>query len=357
MNRLEEINRKHEQIRALLDESQKDRLHIQQTNNIAWFSAGADASIPANSETGVYSILVDRQRRTIVANTIEITRLRAEENFEALGFDYQISDWYAETPLDLPNLISDHPNQAGPAVQRLRWILCEGEIERYRALGRDCADALEEAARAVSPGDTEFDLAARLDAACRRRGGLAIVNLVATDERISRFRHPLPTMKKLEKVAMLVVCMRRGGLIAAATRFAHIGALPAELEAKMRKAAAIDAAAIAASSPGRTLGDVFADLQAAYAAQNESDQWKLHHQGGLIAYRGRERIATPNDPTPIQDHQALAWNPSIVGAKSEDTILLDGTAFEIITSGTGGWPMIDIDTAGKRISRPWIVEI
>lgn len=45
----------------------------------------------------------------------------------------------------------------------------------------------------------------------RRRVRQAIVNLIATDERIYNYRHPLPTDKKLDKYAMVVLCGRKQG--------------------------------------------------------------------------------------------------------------------------------------------------
>src|SRR5690606_17493248 len=104
-------------------------------------------------------------------------------------------------------------------------------------------------------------------------------------------------------------------------------------------------------------GEVFAALQAAYESQGEAEQWKLHHQGGAIAYQSRERIATPGDTTVIQVGQAFAWNPSIVGCKSEDTILLGADGFEIVTPASPGWSSVEVAIAGKTISRPIIQEL
>ena len=239
----------------------------------------------------------------------------------------------------------------------MTWVLGEDEQIRYRALGADTAAALEEAIRAAQPGESEWQIASRLDAACRKRGGLAIVNLVATDDRIAQFRHPYITDKPLDKLVMMVVCMRRGGLVAAGTRIAYFGALPDALRDKQDKVAAIDAAGMSATRPGRTLGDVFAALQAAYTSQGEGDQWKLHHQGGMIGYASREHIATPGDPTVIEAGQAFAWNPSIVGCKSEDTILLGVDGFEIVTQASEDWPSIEVGIGGQTIRRPAILEL
>lgn len=355
MDRLQEIDLKHERVRALLDKVKTDGLWLRRISNIAWFTAGADASIPINAIYGMYSVLITRDRRAIYTNNIEATRLRAEEKFEALGFEIVEFPWYAPDIPIIPQLVADD-DVIESELKQMRWVLTEPEQERYRILGHDAAIALDEAIRSARPGQTEYEIASRLDAACREVGGLAIVNLVAADDRISQFRHPAITHKRLDNYLMMVVCMMREGLVVAATRLVHWGRLTAELEEKQRKVAAIDAAVMVATQPGRTMGDAFNDLQAAYVAQGENEQWTMHHQGGLIAYQSRERLATPGDATLIHVGQAFAWNPSIVGCKSEDTILLSPLGFEIVTE-TPGWPMQEVDVGGKIVRRPRILEI
>lgn len=355
MNRLEEINIKHDRLRGLLEARRADALWLRATRNIAWFTAGADASIPVDSDTGAYSVLVTADRRAIYTNNIELTRLRAEEDFESLGFVFEEFPWHVGGQPDLPRMITD--TDAADDLLSLRLVLLEGEVERLRALGRDAAAAVAEAASAARPGDTEYQIAGRLAAAARARGGIAVVNLIATDERISQFRHPLPTGKRMDKYAMVVVCMRRHGLVVSATRLAYAGALPADIAQKNQKVAAIDAAAIAATRPGRTLGEIFADIQAAYAAQGEADQWQYHHQGGPAGYNARERIATPGDPWVVQADSVYAWNPSVVGCKSEDTILVTQGGFEIVSAGPETWPMIDVVVGGQTIKRPAILPL
>ena len=56
--------------------------------------------------------------------------------------------------------------------------------------------------------------------------------LIATDERIFNFRHPLPTAKKLERYAMLILCGRQHGLVCSITRLVHFGHLPEEIQKK-----------------------------------------------------------------------------------------------------------------------------
>ena len=70
----------------------------------------------------------------------------------------------------------------------------------------------------------------------------------------------------------------------------------------------------------------------------------------------RERIAYPDDPTPIELNQAFAWNPSVRGVKSEDTILLGADGPEVLTEIVG-WPVWKITVNGESIARPAILEV
>jgi hypothetical protein len=56
----------------------------------------------------------------------------------------------------------------------------------------------------------------------------------------------------------------------------------------------------------------------------------LHHQGGLTGYASREVIATPSSREIIQAGHAFAWNPSITGAKAEETFVLLESGAEVV---------------------------
>ena len=215
---------------------------------------------------------------------------------------------------------------------------------------------MDQAIRAVRPGMSEFEIAGVLAQATLATGVAPIVNLIATDERIFRYRHPLPTTKRLDRYAMLVLCGRKYGLVASITRLVHFGPLPAELRRKMLACATVDATLIGSTRPGVRLVDVFGAATAAYAAAGFPDEWRHHHQGGPASYAPRDFLATPTSAPIVQADQAYAWNPSIAGVKSEDTILVCAAANEVLTA-IDGWPMVDVAAVGQTIARPVILEI
>lgn len=360
MNRLEEIHIKQEKLCALIDQHGANGLWLRRSRNVAWFTGGADPVLDITTETGAYGVLMmakDR-RRLIVTDNIESKRLVAEEKFQALGFDYLETPWYrsvGENISKMPKVLVDDGEVEGQ-VAVLRRVLLPPEQDRMRALGADAAAALEEVAQTIRPGDSEFEIALRLSHACHQRGGIAIVNMVAVDERITQFRHPVTTTRRMKRLAMMILCMRRAGLVVAATRMVHAGRISDDLDEKAMMVAYVDAVAVAGSQPGRTLGAVFADLQEAYAKHSQEAQWMNHHQGGLIAYDAHERIAVPNDPTPLEVGHALAWHPSITGCICEDTILLTENGVEIVTSSPN-WRMVQVEVGNQMIRRPGILEV
>ena len=113
---------------------------------------------------------------------------------------------------------------------------------------------------------------------------------------------------------------------------------------------------ITATRPGRRLSDVFGQGVAAYGATGFADEWQLHHQGGPAGYEPREVVATPSSFDVVTVGQVYAWNPSITGVKSEDSILIGESGNEVLTE-IEGWPVIDVTVDGQNIKRPAILEV
>jgi antitoxin VapB len=145
-------------------------------------------------------------------------------------------------------------------------------------------------------------------------------------------RHPLPTEAPLGRHALLAVTAEREGLHVSLTRLVSFGEPPADLAERVRAVAEVDAAMLAASRPGTTTGELLDVAAAAYAERGFPEEWRLHHQGGITGYRGREVFAVPGEATQLPPLGAVAWNPSIAGgAKSEDTALVSEDGVEVVT--------------------------
>jgi hypothetical protein len=109
-----------------------------------------------------------------------------------------------------------------------------------------------------------------------------------------------------------------------------------------------------ATKPGARIGDIFSAGLEAYRAQGYPDEWRLHHQGGPTGYAAREYRATQESEDLVEANQAFAWNPSIAGTKSEDTIIATLQGPEII-SASPGLPSLTVTASGVEFPRPDIV--
>jgi hypothetical protein len=74
----------------------------------------------------------------------------------------------------------------------------------------------------------------------------------------------------------------------------------------------------------------------------------------VIGYQAREYIAGPADPHTVGLNQAFAWNPSITGTKSEDTIMVTEYGPEVLTISPD-WPLEEIVVGGRAVMRPRIL--
>ena len=360
-----DFDNKQDRIQALLAERQLDALILQRVSSFAWATCGAASYVNTAATTGEATLLITPSGRHLITNNIEATRLEGEEKLAEQGWQFHVAPWYEAPGVAAQLSRGSRLGADGPVpgaqdlshdLARLRANLTPVEGQRFQTLGRLCAEAIDSAVRAVRPGQTEYEISAILAREADRRGAQAIVNLIATDERVFAYRHPLPTGKELERYAMLVLCGRRWGLVCSVTRLVHFGRLPDELRRKAEAVAQIDATFLDATRPGQTLGQVFGRATAAYAESGFPDEWQLHHQGGPAGYEAREYIATPDSQDLVQAGQVYAWNPSITGVKSEDTILVTDSGTEVLTA-IDGWPVLPAAVDGIEYPRPAILEV
>ena len=81
-------------------------------------------------------------------------------------------------------------------------------------------------------------------------------------------------------------------------------------------------------------------IRDAYGDLGRSEEILRHHQGGPTGYLSREEVSGPHSLSsglPLRAHMAFAWNPSVPGAKIEDTVLLTEQGIEVLTVSEG-WP-------------------
>lgn len=356
-------------LRAHLRTHRLDGVVLATRANIAWLTGGADLHVVSQSEAAFGALAVTARSAWLLANTIEAGRFAAEEPLA--GFQAKVYPWIQPLAAVTAKLAgskaaawaSDLPGATGLAplpadfAYACRAQLDDGEVRRYKALGRDCTLAVETVARQLHPGDSEVQAEADLARHLLARGIQPMVLLVAFDQRILKYRHPTPTFNRLKRHAMLVVGGQRHGLVASITRFVHFGAMPRDLLERHLATCRVEAALWAATVPGRPYGEVLRAGIARYKAEGFAKEWELHHQGGPTGYAGRDFCVTPEEERPVLDRQAVAWNPSITGAKSEDTFILQDGERIVVTASSPEWPTVTVALpGGAKLVRPAVLE-
>jgi Xaa-Pro aminopeptidase len=347
----DEMLAKGEQLREAIDRDNLGAIRLRGQDWFAWATCGGSNAVLMATDAGVAEILATRDGVHVLTDAIEADRLRAEEvppGFDVVAFpwaDHAAAETHAREAAAGGAVASDLPadgeRHLPASLVAAKRRLLEPEIERYRSVGRDAAQAMTETLGRATPEMTELELAGIGADALLKRGLDPALILVAGSRRVDRHRHPRPTTSPVGDRVEVVICGRRAGLFANLTRFAWFRE-PTEAERRTAMdVALVEADTFDATRPGATLGAVFAAITAAYARLGHPRAELDHHQGGTTGYRSREVVATPGDPTILDDPVAVAWNPSLTGAKIEDTVLLTAAGLDVLTLDPS-WPTIEV---------------
>jgi antitoxin VapB len=331
-----EVTEKLGRLKALLKERDLDAIILKKGANVAW-AIGGRAHVPTTLELACMDLVISQDGIEVITNKIEAERLIAEE---LSGIErVTVINWFEGRDAQLPQgerVGIDGPDplrvNLSTEIETLRRDLNQDEVARLRQISVDSAIALGEAMRHAKKGINEVELAGSIARECWERDLEPVVLLVAGEERLSKFRHPLPTTAPLGSRFMGVICARRKGLIASVTRIASFTKIDNETQHWYERLLDVERTFINESKVGAKLSDVVRAGVAEYRNQGfDSEEWTRHHQGGPTGYLPRDFPAHERTEREITLHNALAWNPSGKGLKLEDTILTTHSGPEILT--------------------------
>jgi Xaa-Pro dipeptidase len=362
----DEIKEKERRVRNFLRSKGLKALLLKRQANFSWMTCGGLNLVGITTEVGATSLLITENSKFVISNNIEAPRMIEEEGLEKQEFVVRTFPWHEDQETSIvKDLVGDgpvgcdvpFPNTVMVAEEaaKLRYSLTPEEVDRYRWLGEKASLALEKTVMKAKKGEKESEVVGRLCNELWKDRIDPITLMAAADERISRFRHSIPTEKRVERVLMVSVNARKGGLIVSLTRFVHFGKIPLELKERYAANVWIDCMFMAATRPGVPAADVLRKGIEAYGVKGYPEEWKLHHQGGSIGYTGRDYRCHFQTPDIVQENQAFTWNPSLTGTKSEDTILAAREGVEMITRPVL-YPTLSVEAGGAVFVRPDILE-
>lgn len=353
---MSEVESKLKALREIMAREGLNAIRFRGVDWFSWATGGGSNVVIFTNETGVAEVLITENRAFVLTNEIEAARLVEEE----VGEEFEVcsSRWSDAIGLDRMAyelcgkglIVSDRPSPRELAlphsIHQMKLRLSLEEVDRYRNLGRDAAEAMTDALARAEPHWSESRLAGEGARELWSRGIHPTLVLVAGSERLEKHRHPFPTHQPLGHRAMMVFCARRHGLYANLTRFVGFREPSQNESERMRIVAQFEAAAFRASQPGATLNEIFESIKEAYVSAGFEHEIDKQHFGGLTGYLSREAFARPllesEIPVFVQDHSALAWNPTLPGSKIEDTVLVTKSGVEILTIDPR-WPTLEVN--------------
>jgi Xaa-Pro aminopeptidase len=363
MTRLEEIKIKENRLHRLMDEKNLEAVLLKKQPNFSWLTAGGYNMVGIATDMGMTSLLITRNGRFLIANRIEGPRMMEDEGLAELGFDLLEHEWYVDREAELVQKKAGDLSRVGADVnfgsslniegeiKKLRYSLLESEVERYLFLGEKLSLAIEKVALGVRPGDIECEIAGRLASELWKCRIDPTGFQVAADERVFLYRHPIPTTRMIRKYAMICANARYKGLITTITRIVHIGKPDRQLIRQYTYNCEIECRMILATKPGVPFSVPFQAGLEAYKEFGFEKEWELHNQGGAQGYLARDIRAVPTSKEIVEENQAICWNPSITGTKTEDAFIATHQGPLMITKPVV-FPTIEYYKNGVTLIRP-----
>lgn len=340
------IDQRHlDRLDALLEDRSLEAVWFARTNTFAWLTGGSN-TVDLGSEVGVAAVGYDGDDLEVVTSNNERDRFRSEQ----LPTEVTIRsfDWWESSLAAAVADRSPRPAAADFAVPGLETVdasvlrrpFTAADVDLARPMGTDVATAFETACRKLTSDTTERRASAILHRELVDAGFAVPCVLIGGQDRALKHRHFTPTSSPLGNYAIVTAGVERHGMYDSITRIVAFDP-PDWLAERHEVTARVHATALAATRMagrnGGTTGDVFEAIQRAYTELGHPDEWRNHHQGGAAGFAMREYIAAPHGDVAITLPMTFAWNPTIPGAKSEETVLVTESDCELLTR-TDDWP-------------------
>ncbi len=365
--RRDDVEAKHDRIRRFLATTGHDAVVLGMADSLAWFTSGGDLGQDLLGGPAAVMLYINRNCRAVITDNVQSLRV-FEEELAGLGFQLKERPWYDEpfqvvaelchnkrVATDMGGPVCSPMKREHDALRALRRRLTPLERQRLRELGRTLTLAVEATCRNFDQGEREADVAGHLAHRLIREGVIPVDLRVASDDRLARFRQPNFKASSIHRRATIAVTGRRHGLCASVTRTVSFGPPDREFRQHHSLATMVDATCIFFSRPNEPVCEVFRRARRIYEKFDHPDEWTLDYQGSIIGYSPREVVLRPDSTLILESDTAISWSPSVQAARTEDTVVVDGRGYEVVTAPQD-WPQVDVAVKGFVIPRPGVLE-
>jgi antitoxin VapB len=358
-----EIQIKEDRLKKALTLSGHDSLIITRRANIAWLSGGGLAVSDRMSPYSPVYLVFTPHRKYAVGYTMDLPRTMDEE-LAGLAYEGVSLPTFGKTPGEAALDLSQGRTAADAdflgvddiddAIIDLYLPYTTEEVARYRAIAEESARILTELASWAQPGMTERQVFARMWERYLENNFEGMFMFVGADERIEKYRHPVPSDKKIQDAVLLAPTGVKHGLATLSTRMVYFKQPPPEIRERFESVAAMQATMIRETRPGVRHNDLLQTIFRMYREFGHEGEMYNHFHGGPTNYRGSFPAPMQDPAATVQVNSSFAYYLTLTGVKSEDLLLVKdhGTS---IASLDPDWPTLSIRSGEETISIPDIL--
>lgn len=364
-----EMDSKLARIGTWLEEHDYEAMVIGRRDNFAWLTGGRESGVVQSSEVGFVYLVITGERRYAIARRADIRRTM-EELLDGMDFIPVEVVWDEEGMEDAVLRILDGRKAASdialPAahvvcetdrIYRLHYPMTDGEIKLYEALAKECAGVLWRTAGQVQRGMTENELKRIFLCECAACDIEVDVMLIGSDQRITSYRHCMPTDKAIDQVVLLSPSLRKYGLHVNLARMVCLGAVSEDVRKRYDDVCRIQAGIIGQSRIGLPFADLFDWQEKCYREMGYEGEWKTHMHGAPTGYMVSDGQVLFEPDLVMQDNQAYEWYVTVTGAKSAELVALVNGEMKMLSLDEN-WPQKEYAAAdGRRVMLPDIYEM
>jgi len=253
------FNERMQPLRELMKHKGLEAIVLRRNPNLAWAIAGR-AHVPTTIDAACFDLIITHDSATAVTNVVEAPRLIAEELPSEVSV--KTIKWSEGRDPQLPTgakVGSDQPGadriDLGTEIEIIRASLIESDIARFKQICTDAAAALGSAMKQVESSDREIDVAGLITHALWQ-ADLEIAFLgVAGQDRVHKFRHPLPTDAVVGNRVSASICAKRKGLITSVTRIVSFEPVTDAIAKDYESIFKVEAAMLDATVVGKAFSD------------------------------------------------------------------------------------------------------
>ncbi len=358
-----EAQEKESRLRTALAEWGYDSAIITRRSNFAWLTCGGDAVSSRVSHTSPVYLVITPAKKYAVGYVMDLP-WTMESALSGLDYEGIALPTFGKTPEQMALELAGGRAAADDSflgvadiharIVRLHEPYTPEEMGRYRQLAAQCSEIQMQLAQWVEPGMTERHVLARMWQLYLERGIEGHYMFVGSDDRLKRFRHPVPSDKAIEKVVMLAPAVAKWGLLISTSRTICFGRPSEELRRRFDAMSTIQATLLARTEFGTPLTSLFDLIMEMFGRVGYPEERTNHFHGGPVGYWAgyAQRMQDPEEV--VKPNMAFLYYLTVAGVHTEELMLVDEQGAEFVTVGAG-WPTLDIAVEGRTISVPDIL--